>query len=92
MTNAVFTCLIQESEIERLNAQLAELVSHRSEYERCCDELEIQTKEEQNRLAMVQTSLKSVQQQIEKVRHTTMYCYIGSDNCVGQCSCMTKFG
>ena len=43
------------------------MVLHKNEYERTYDELEITTKEERKKMVLVQDSLKSVKQQIEKV-------------------------
>lgn len=57
-----------EKKIEELQKQLKELSEHRQEYEKNCYTLEVQTKQEKNRLILVQDSLTSVQQQIEKVK------------------------
>ncbi|XP_052248729.1 uncharacterized protein LOC127856501 isoform X3 [Dreissena polymorpha] len=57
-----------EAEISKLQQQLQQLASHRMEYERKCDEIEIQSKEETNRLNLVKDSLSSVQLQIDKVK------------------------
>ncbi|KAL4222782.1 hypothetical protein ACF0H5_018822 [Mactra antiquata] len=57
-----------EEEIETLQEQLKELREHKHQYERGVYELEMETKQEKNRLILVKDSLKSVEQQMEKVR------------------------
>ncbi|XP_045169631.2 uncharacterized protein LOC123532289 [Mercenaria mercenaria] len=57
-----------ELEIEELQRKLKELTEHRVEYEKNCYTLEIEVKQEKNRLVLVQDSLTSVEQQIEKVK------------------------
>lgn len=56
-----------EAEIARLQRKLKELTDHRLEYEKQCYTLEVQVKQEKNRLILVKDSLTSVEQQLEKV-------------------------
>ena len=65
-----------QSRIQTLQQQCQALGEHRREYERNYDELENQSESEKKRLVLVKNSLKSVQEQIEKVSK----CYtLGSD-------------
>ena len=58
---------IKETQIADLQRQLAELTSHKEEYERARDELRINRKQGEDRLTLVHQSLASVTQQMEKV-------------------------
>ncbi|XP_060606472.1 uncharacterized protein LOC132758792 [Ruditapes philippinarum] len=57
-----------ELEIEELQMKLKQLTEHKTEYEKNCYTHEIEVKQEKNRLVLVQDSLTSVEQQIEKVK------------------------
>lgn len=57
-----------QSKIRSLQDELQQLMKHRDQYEKNCAELEIQSKQEKNRLLLVQDSLESISHQIEKVK------------------------
>ena len=57
-----------QSRIRTLQQQCQALTEHRREYERNYEELDNQSDSEKKRLVLVKNSLKSVQEQIEKVR------------------------
>lgn len=57
-----------QTRIRALQQQCHALAEHRKEYERNCYELDNQSESEKKRLVLVKNSLKSVQEQIEKVR------------------------
>ena len=57
-----------QSRIQTLQQQCQALAEHRRDYERNYEEFDNQSESEKKRLVLVKNSLKSVQEQIEKVR------------------------